>query len=165
MIFVTVGTHEQGFERLVKEIDKIAESGELFENIKIQIGYTSYIPKNCEWKKFVSYDEMERNIEEASIIVTHGGPASFLQPLQHGKIPIVVPRQKKFNEHVNDHQLEFVRVVEKELGNILVVENVEDLRNTILKYDSLIKNMGTKCVSHNAEFIRMFEKSVNEIMK
>lgn len=42
-------------------------------------------------------------------ILTSGGPASFIMPLQIGKTPIVVPRQHQFNEHVNDHQVEFAR--------------------------------------------------------
>ena len=43
----------------------------------------------------------------------YGGPASFIMPLQVGKVPVVVPRQKKYGEHVNDHQLEFAQEVEK----------------------------------------------------
>lgn len=48
------------------------------------------------------------------IVITHGGPASFIMPLQIGKTPIVVPRQHQFNEHVNDHQVEFARNVLRE---------------------------------------------------
>ncbi|MFR3413347.1 MAG: glycosyltransferase [Coprococcus sp.] len=36
-------------------------------------------------------------------------------PLQIGKTPIVVPRQHQFNEHVNDHQVEFARNVAKRM--------------------------------------------------
>ena len=48
-------------------------------------------------------------------ILTSGGPASFVMPLQIGKTPIVVPRQHQFNEHVNDHQVEFARNVAKRM--------------------------------------------------
>ena len=34
-----------------------------------------------------------------------------------GKIPIVVPRQKKYNEHVNNHQVEFATAVKERYGN------------------------------------------------
>jgi len=40
MIFVTVGTHDQGFERLVKKMDEIA--GQIDEEVVIQVGYTDY---------------------------------------------------------------------------------------------------------------------------
>lgn len=38
-------------------------------------------------------------------------------PLQIGKTPIVVPRQHQFNEHVNDHQVEFARNVAQRIGD------------------------------------------------
>ena len=50
MIFVTVGTHEQQFNRLVEYIDKIAEK--MDEEIIIQIGFSTYKPKHCVWKEF-----------------------------------------------------------------------------------------------------------------
>ena len=42
MIFVTVGTHDQGFKRLVKKMDEIA--GQIDEEVVMQIGSTDYKP-------------------------------------------------------------------------------------------------------------------------
>ena len=72
MIFVTVGTHEQQFNRLVEYMDKLAKK--LDEEIIIQIGFSTYIPKFSKWKKLFSYKEMSINIEKARIVITHGGP-------------------------------------------------------------------------------------------
>ena len=47
MIFVTVGTHEQSFDRLVKEIDRLKEKGRISEEVVIQTGFTTYEPKFC----------------------------------------------------------------------------------------------------------------------
>ena len=77
MIFITVGTHEQQFNRLVKEVDKLKESGVIKEDVFIQLGYSDYIPKNCEWKKMISYDEMDNYIRNSRIVITHGGPGSI----------------------------------------------------------------------------------------
>lgn len=55
--------------------------------------------------------------------MTSGGPASFIMPLQIGKTPIVMPRQHQFNEHVNDHQVEFARNVAQRMGTIIPVED------------------------------------------
>ena len=111
MIFVTVGTHEQQFNRLVKYMDNFSSSKVVNDDIIIQTGYSTYVPQHCEWKKFFPYQEIEKNVARARIVITHGGPSSFIMPLRMGKIPIVVPRQKKFEEHVNDHQLEFCEAV------------------------------------------------------
>ena len=109
MIFVTVGTHEQQFNRLIKEIDRLKESGIIQEDVLMQTGFSTYEPKYCEWKKMLSYNEMNEMYEKADIIITHGGPASFMKALEMKKVPIVVPRQAQFDEHVNDHQVDFVK--------------------------------------------------------
>lgn len=46
-------------------------------------------------------------------------------PLQIGKTPIVVPRQHQFDEHVNDHQVDFSRNVAQRMGTIILVEDIE----------------------------------------
>ena len=103
MIFVTVGTHEQQFNRLIKYMDNLKGNYKIDDEVVIQIGFCTYTPKYCRWSRLFSYDEMLKNIQEARIVITHGGPASFIMPLQYGKIPIVVPRQKQYGEHVNNH--------------------------------------------------------------
>ena len=42
------------------------------------------------WSELLPYDQMLENVEKADIVITHGGPSSFIMPLQIGKIPIVV---------------------------------------------------------------------------
>ena len=44
MIFVTVGTHEQPFNRLVKAIDKLKKDGVITEDVIMQTGYSTYEP-------------------------------------------------------------------------------------------------------------------------
>ena len=38
MIFVTVGTHEQPFDRLICRVDELVESGAIREEVYIQTG-------------------------------------------------------------------------------------------------------------------------------
>ncbi|SFF09260.1 glycosyltransferase [Trichococcus pasteurii] len=163
MIFVTVGTHEQSFNRLIQCIDELKLENVISENIVIQTGFSTYVPLNCEWKKIFSYKEMKEMVHDARIIITHGGPSSFIMPLQVGKIPIVVPRQKQFDEHVNDHQLEFAKEVEKRQGNIIVIEGIEQLQNKILNYDQIVMEMPKGIKSHNKKFNNELEKLVEEI--
>ena len=133
MIFVTVGTHEQQFNRLVEYMDMWAENHD--EKVIIQSGYSTYEPKNCEWKKLLPYDEMNNLIEKARIVITHGGPSSFVAPLMIGKTPIVIPRKKEFGEHVNDHQVRFCRQVEDRMGSIIVIEDINELGELIDTYE------------------------------
>ena len=158
MIFVTVGTHEQPFNRLVKAIDKLKKDGVITEDVIMQTGYSTYEPKYCKWDKLIPYDEMVKNVENARIVITHGGPASFIMPLQIGKTPIVVPRQKKFDEHVNDHQVEFARNVAERMGTIIPVENINKLGEIITNYDEIVANMGQGMISNNKLFCEELEK-------
>ena len=152
MIFVTVGTHEQPFDRLVKCIDKMVKEGIIKEKVIMQKGYTEYEPKYCESYKLISYEDMKKYIKGARIVITHGGPASFIAPLIIGKIPIVVPRQYKYQEHVNDHQLEFTREVKKRKNNILLAENEEELIDLIINYENKVKDIKNEKFSNNEKF-------------
>ncbi len=152
MIFVTVGTHEQQFNRLIEEVDRLKGEGIIEDEVIMQTGFSTYEPQYCKWSKLIPYKEMQKNIEEARIVITHGGPASFIAPLQIGKIPIVVPRQKSYDEHVNDHQLEFCKAVEKRMNNIIVVEDIVLLCEQMIGYENLVSNMQGGAQSHNTKF-------------
>ena len=164
MIFVTVGTHEQPFNRLIKAVDELKRDGVITEDVIIQTGFSTYEPKYCQWSKLIPYQQMIKNVVDARIVITHGGPASFVMPLQIGKTPIVVPRQKKYDEHVNDHQVEFARNVSERMGTIIPVEDISDLGKIIKNYDEIVANMGHGMSSNNEKFCDELKKIVNELI-
>lgn len=164
MIFVTVGTHEQAFDRLVRYIDELKANGVIEDEVVIQTGYCTYEPQHCTWDKFYPYQKMVEYVAQARIVVTHGGPSSFIMPFQVGKIPVVVPRQKKFDEHVNDHQLDFAKEVQARQGNMFVVEDIEDLKDILLGYETLIEEMPAELKSNNARFTEQFAAIVDEML-
>ena len=164
MIFVTVGTHEQPFDRLLKCIDQMVEYGKIKEDVIVQKGYTDFELKHCKEYKLIGYDEMQKYIQEARMVITHGGPASFIAPLSIGKIPIVVPRKKEYNEHVNNHQLDFAKQVEKRMKNIIVAEDEEELEDAIINYDDKIKKLNSNMISNNKKFIERLNESIAEII-
>lgn len=163
MIFVTVGTHEQQFNRLIQEIDNLKRDEIITEDVFIQTGYSTYEPKYCEWKKLLAYNEMMTMYEKANIIITHGGPASFMKALEFKKIPIVVPRQEKYGEHINNHQVEFVNLVRKQFNNILEIENIDDLSQTIINYKSLVNDKKDKNIIHNNDFNIQLDTLIKEM--
>lgn len=86
-------------------------------------------------------------------------------PLQIGKTPIVVPRQKKFDEHVNDHQVEFARNVAERMRTIIPVEDISTLGDVIKNYDDIVAKMGHGMSSNNEKFCKEFENIVDGILK
>ena len=162
MIFVTVGTHEQQFNRLVEYMDNWAESHD--EEVVIQTGFSTYEPKKASWSKLYPYKTMIELVDRARIVITHGGPSSFIMPLQIGKIPIVVPRNHEFDEHVNNHQIDFCKKVEERQGNIIVVEDVKKLGETLKCYDEVVGKMTNSLTSNNERFCKEFEKIVERLV-
>lgn len=132
IVFVTVGTDPQPFDRLLKEIDRLASQKFFSSAVFCQTGYSKYIPKQAESKAFLDFQEFENKIRQADLVITHGGAGSIGACLQHHKKCIVVPRLKKFGEHANDHQLELVDSMEKK-GMVIGVYDEKKLAEAIRK--------------------------------
>lgn len=160
MIFVTVGTHEQQFNRLVKAVDDLVADGAIKEEVIIQKGFSDYGPEHCKSYKLIGYKDMQKYYDEARVIITHGGPASFMAALERGKTPIVVPRLKKYGEHVNDHQDYFCREVEKRFGNIIVVDSKDGLKVALESGAKSRKNNS----SNNTKFNETLQKIIGDML-
>ena len=128
MILVTVGTHHQGFNRLVQAMDKVAEA--LNERVVIQRGSSSYQPQHAEHFDFTSSQKMQQLTQEARIIVAHAAAGSALVTLLQQKPLIVVPRRQKFGEHIDDHQVQLAKALHAE-GKAIAVH--QPSANNLLK--------------------------------
>ena len=159
MIFVTVGTHEQQFNRLIRQIDELKEEGVITSDVFIQVGFSDYQPRFCRWERFLSYDEMNNLMEKADIIITHGGPATFMNVIANGKKPVVVPRRKKFGEHVNDHQLDFCKRIVQEGYDLVIIEDIKEIR------EYLIPSSSSTIKSNNERFVKQFSSLIAELVE
>ena len=162
MIFVTVGTHTQPFDRLLKKVDELVEKGKIKEKVIAQIGYSTYKPKNYNYFSFTSERKILELNKKARIIITHAGVGSIITALQFKKPIIAVPRLKKFNEHVNDHQLQIAKAFEKE-GKILACYDINELEKIIKKakkFKPKVKKKKSKILSILEEYLKKLEKEV-----
>jgi len=75
MIFVTVGTHEQPFNRLIQKIDELKKDGIINEDVIIQTGFSTYEPKYCQWSKLIPYQQMVKNVAERTGFAS---PSAFI---------------------------------------------------------------------------------------
>ena len=128
LIFVTVGTDQHDFSRLVRKMDEIARR----KSVIMQIGWTKFEPRNAEWFRFESNKRIDELYRSADIIVTHGGAGSIIRSLKEGKVPVVVPRRADFGEHVNNHQLDLGRSLEKK-REVALVEDVNEIKGKLKK--------------------------------
>lgn len=121
MIFVTVGTHHQPFTRMLDAIGSIAA-----EDLVVQYGPGSPPPGVSRAEAFMPFDEMLACYRGAAAVVTHAGVGSILCAIREGHTPLVVPRQHALGEHVDDHQAELTRALERR-GSVVAVWDTADL--------------------------------------
>ena len=159
MIFVTLGTNDESFERLLKAIDKEIDKGTIKEKVIVQAGCTKYESKNMEILDLVPRDEFEKLISECNLLITHGGVGSILTGINKGKKVIAVPRLAKYNEHGNDHQLQIVDNF-SERKYILAVKDLNKLGKTIEKAKTFKPQ---KFVSNTHNIINMIEEFIDNL--
>ena len=136
MIFVMLGTQNNSFHRLLEEVDKNIENGNIQEKVVVQAGFTKYKSKNMEIFDMVPQDKFDKLINEADIVITHGGVGSMVSAIKKGKKVIAVPRLKKYGEHVNDHQKEIIETFRKQ-GLIIGIDDVSELPQALKKVQDL----------------------------
>lgn len=163
MIFVTVGTHEQGFERLIEKIDELVCNHVINEEVFIQKGYTKYKPKYCKYEDMIGYNEMEKMVKSSRIVITHGGPGSILIPWKYNKVPIVVPRNPKYNEHVDEHQILFTKRLEK-MNKVIPIYNINDINGAIIRYDEICTNCKVNFEKNTDNFTNSIASIADELL-
>ena len=106
--------------------------------------------------EFTTQREMEALIQNADLFITHGGVATIIEGLNHGKKIIAVPRLKKYKEHVNDHQLQIIENF-NDSGYIIGTNGVEEIENALNKAHEFNPQ---KYTSNNGEFVRKLEECI-----
>jgi UDP-N-acetylglucosamine transferase subunit ALG13 len=160
LIFVTVGTPIHDFSRLVKAVDDLVASKKIKEKVVVQLGYTKYIPKNCEWFRFAKPEKIEELSKTCRIYISHSGIGSLMIPLEYRKPVIAVPRLREFGEHIDNHQLQIAKEMEKE-GRIVALYNVDKLEDAIRKASV----MKIKYSKRESKIIKIIEKFLEGVQK
>ena len=182
MIFVSLGTQDKPFNRIIDYILKLKEEIKELEDIEIvfQIGQTKLSEeekskieklnekkvsekinkekiKNKEEKNITVFnmlkpEEMKKYIINSSIVITHAGVGTIMECIEHNKDIIVLPRKEENGEHVNNHQEEIAFEMEKN-GLLYKVDTYEKMQEIVIE---LIKNSNNKkekkYISNNEKF-------------
>ena len=121
MILVTVGTHNRGFDRLVRAADNMARL--IDEPMIIQYGSGSHIPQFVERAfRFTTGEEMQELTAQARIVVMHAAAGSLIMALLHGTPMVIVPRLSRYHEVRDDHQLQLAHALDEQGRAVAVLE-------------------------------------------
>jgi beta-1,4-N-acetylglucosaminyltransferase len=152
MIFVTVGTNEARFDRLVRAAEPLAATEELV----VQHGPSPVRPQGATCVDYLPFEELTDLVRRARIVVMHAGVGSIITALSNGARPVTVPRLRRFGEAVDDHQLTFVRRLHAE-GLVELVEDPAELPDVCARHDGSFGGAlgaAEQLVAELREFIR-----------
>ena len=133
LLLVPVGTDHHPFDRLVRWAGAWLDGHPGRLRCLMQTG-TSAPPTGSgpvEWQAYLEYDALQAAMGTAAAVVCHGGPGTILGARHMGAVPIVVPRQHRLGEHVDDHQVAFSRRLAAEGDEIHLAEAEPDLHRLL----------------------------------
>ncbi len=130
MIFVSVGTNEARFDRLLEAIGALGAG----EEVVVQHGPSPVRPEGAACVDYLSFEQMTEHLRRARVAVLHAGVGSVLAALAQGVRPLVVPRLSRFGEAVDDHQVGFGRRLHEE-GLVELVEDLDLLEAAVAHHD------------------------------
>lgn len=145
MIFVTLGTQDKPFTRLLDYLEK----SNIKEEIIVQAGYTKYSSSKMKIFSYLNKEDFDRYIKEADYIICHSGVGTIINSLKHEKKVLLIPRLAKYGEHHNDHQIQIAEVYRQK--GYVIVKNEEDSMDE--KFEELRKFKPEKFVSNNENFV------------
>lgn len=139
MIFITLGTQDKPFNRLLEAVDKAIDEGLITDEVVVQAGCTKYESKNMKVFDLIPMDDFDELMKKTDLLITHGGVGSIITGLKKDKIVIAVPRLAKYGEHVNDHQLQIIERF-NEAGYIIGIKEMDELPEALNKAKTFVPN-------------------------
>ena len=158
MILVVLGTQDKEFKRLLKAVDEEIEKGTITDKVIVQAGLTHYESKNMEIFDFLPAPEFDKLMDEADLIITHGGAGTILTAIKKGKKVIAAARLEKYKEHHNDHQKQIIGEFSKK-GYLLELKDFNKLGKLIEKSKSFSPK---KFVSNTNNMIKLLENYIED---
>lgn len=155
MIFVSLGSREYQFNRLLKELDRLVEAGQIQEEVFAQVGGSDYEPKHYQWERFLDRERFTAMQQQADLIISHGGTGALIGALKLGKKVIAVPRLARFGEHIDDHQTQISGVL-AEQGYLLSVTEMDSLGEAVEQMQSTDRPVPYQRESHIMPLIVSF---------
>lgn len=116
MIVYTLGTIFFPFNRSVDWLRVLLEEEIITEEVLFQHGTTPVVHLKHPLLTSVASltkEEMHTAVRQSSLVISHAGQGSTRMLAELGACFVLIPRLKRYGEHVDDHQLLFARAVDR----------------------------------------------------
>jgi UDP-N-acetylglucosamine--N-acetylmuramyl-(pentapeptide) pyrophosphoryl-undecaprenol N-acetylglucosamine transferase len=162
LLFATVGA-TLPFDRLVALVAGAAREGLIPERIIIQTGKGGIKPDlgpDCpqgrlEVHETLPFDQMKKILDEADIVVCHGGTGSLITAMRAGCRIIAVARRFDRGEHYDDHQSEITGAFE-ERGLIATADTPEEFGQALKRVRAATPRAATTDLSELNEWLKHY---------
>jgi UDP-N-acetylglucosamine transferase subunit ALG13 len=159
VIFLTVGSSFP-FDRLIRAVDDLVGMRRIGEEVVAQIGSGVYEPRHMRFDRFLAKPAYEQRVQEATAMIAHAGTGTIELALAYRKPLLVVPRARRLQEVVNDHQLATARKFEQ-LGHLLAAYDCDDIASKLVELATFVPRPRTadrERMAHRiADFIDQLE--------
>lgn len=101
-VFVTLGTISPfRFDRLLHRMRNLVRPT---WEVVWQTGCTTHVDLPGRVVEQLGGADFDAEVNAADVVVSHSGVGSAMRVLELGKAPVLIPREARFDEHVDDHQ-------------------------------------------------------------
>lgn len=157
-LFVPLGTQKFPFNRLVKALNEMVNSG-VYTPQEIVMQSTIYEEKPLfTHHEIIPLETFNGYLDNAEVVITHSGVNSIISSMNRRKPLIIVPRMKKYGEHVDDHQIEIADLMEQKFG-VLVARDTTQLAHLIRRAK---EHQYQQYESKNAELVEAIRNLIEE---
>jgi len=137
-IFITVGTRNELFPRLIQAIEELKRKGAINEKVIVQAGYTKYDSDCLEIFDFCTPERIDELILNAKLVVTQESAGIGTKCLKYNTKFIVMPREYRYGElPAKSDMNEDLHLKLEEMGYTKVVRSTEELRAAIESVNEL----------------------------
>jgi UDP-N-acetylglucosamine transferase subunit ALG13 len=135
-VVVTLGTIKYGFRRLLERLVAILPEE---SEVVWQVGETDATGLGIFTRKVIPHAELQAEMRAADVVVAHAGIGSALAALDVGKCPLLAPRERRYREHVDNHQNQIASAlsalglaVAHDAGSLTLDDLLDASRRTII---------------------------------
>ncbi|WP_282054002.1 glycosyltransferase [Maribacter luteus] len=149
MIFITLGNQNFQFSRFLEKIEQLVLSQVINGEVIAQIGHTDFQSSLIKTIDFLPMDKFNEYVEQSDYVISHAGTGSLISCLRKEKGVISGARLKKYNEHIDNHQVEILEAFSNKNFILGLKEDFSDFEEKIGLINTFIPE---KFKSNNGSF-------------
>lgn len=137
-VFVTVGTRDEPFTRLIQGVEDLVKKGVIKEKVIVQAGHTKFSSGHVEVFDFCTPERIDELILNAKYVITQESAGIGTQCLKYRTRFVVMPRDYQCGELPTKSDMkEDLHYMLEELGYTKVAGNTAELEKAVVNIDHL----------------------------